>query len=248
MNEAMLSKGVTAIEHLGISIAYSGIEVGNVDPRFGEADEVRANRAKLLSALRPAKYVVQVPQLSSEFVDLSDIPDDELAEEYPTDGLFINRPNIALGLNTADCIAMTLYGKGQAIAGVIHAGRQGVDGGIHEAAITHMTNRHGVDKGNIRAYFGPAIKQDSYFYPEISSEQLADPKWRTFIDRRNGNYHIDLVGRVIKDLVELEIEPHQIQIAPIDVGAHCGYFSHSRSKRTDEPPGRNGLVAMIRAD
>jgi copper oxidase (laccase) domain-containing protein len=181
-------------------------------------------------------------------LDLSNIADDELEEEYATDGLFINRPGVALMLNPADCIAMALYSKNDPVLGVIHAGRHGVDGGIHEASVNHMADNHGIAKSDIRAYFSPSIRQESYYYPAISAEQLADPKWKKFIDKRGGNYHIDLVARVVKDLVELDIDPRNIQMTPIDVGADARYFSHSRSKRTGESVGRNGFAAMIRGD
>jgi copper oxidase (laccase) domain-containing protein len=248
MTEVIVPQGVTAVEYPQVAIAYSGIEVGNVAPPYGEAADVQASQAKLLAPLNPDRYVAQVPQLSADFLDLSLIPDEELEARYPTDGLFINRPNIALGVHPADCIAMAIYSEDDGVLGVIHAGRQGVDGGIHELAVSHMIDAHGVALDAIRAYFGPSIRQESYFYPEISPAQLADPKWNKFIDRRNGNYHIDLVGRVVKDLAELDIDPANIAMSPVDTGADPAYFSHSRAKRTGETVGRNGFAAVLKED
>lgn len=242
----VLTAGVRHVRHLNVSMAYSGMEIGNMDYRFGEAEDVRASREKLLRALSPVRYVVQAPQAGSEFVDLTDVPDEEMADEYPTDGLFIDRPGVALGLNTADCIAMALYAKQSTVLGVMHAGRQGIEGGIHTSAVEHMTERYGVGIEDIRVFFGPSIHKDSYYYPEISAEQLVDPKWHGLIEHRDGNYHVDLTGRAMRDLAELGIKQSHIDVVGIDVGADdSGYFSHTRTSRTGEPEGRNGFVAMV---
>lgn len=241
-----LPPGVTVVRHPGVSIAYSGIEVGNTDGRFGEPEAVQSSRKKLLQALSPVRYIVQMPLGGSEFKDLSDIPESELADEHPVDGLIIDRPGIALGLNTADCIAMAIYGPENSALGVIHAGRKGVEGGIHTSAVEYMAARYDMAIGNIRIFFGPSIHQDSYFYPEISAEQLADPKWQSFIDHRDDSYHIDLTGRTVRDLTELGVNPNHIETTGIDVGAvNSGYFSHTRGKRDGEPPARNGFAAML---
>lgn len=247
-----IPEGVTVVNHLNVSIVYGGKAAGNMDPRFSEADDpgadVQANRERLIEPLSPARYIVQAPVGGTEFMDISDVPDDELEAEYKTDGLFINRPDVALGLNTADCVAMAIYSKRDPVLGVIHAGRKGVLGGIHQAAARHMINAHGVAVEDMRAYLGPSIGPDSYFFPTISEQQLDDPHWQPFIIRKNGNYHVDIAGKLVGDLVELGIEDHYIGRPRIDVGADTRYFSHVRHVRTGEPKGRNGFAAMIRRD
>lgn len=245
--EAVLPAGVTMVNHLDVSIVVSGTELGNMDLRFGNAAQVAANRAKLVQCLSPVRYVVEKARHDGEFIELSDIPNDELQEDYRTDGMFIDRPGIALGTNPADCIAMALYSKNTTALGVIHVGRRSVDAGIHETSIRHFVEAHEVGIDGVRAYFGPSVRQESYFYPDISAEQLADPKWNKFIDRRGGNHHIDLMGRVVKDMAELGVNPAQIGMHQSDTGADPNYFSHIRSSRTGEPEGRNGFAAMLRA-
>lgn len=231
-------------------IAYSGKALGNVDwSRFGDPAVSAGNRQRLLSVLNPAKYVLQIVQMKPEFTDLSDMGDDELEETYLTDGLFIDRPGIALGLNPADCNAITMYDASHGrILGLIHAGRQGVEGQIHLAALEKLIGK-GVDREDVRMHFAPSVRKDSYYYreQEISTEQLADPRWMKFLELRDGNYHIDLLGRIIQELTDAGIGPDQMQVSPIDVGADGGYFSHARRSRTGEENGRNGVIAMLRA-
>lgn len=248
MNEVIApALGVTEVRHLNVSIVYAGKELGNVGWPYGPPEEVADNRARLVRSLSPVRYVAQKPVPGGDFMDLSDIPTDELEEEYKIDGLFIDRPGVALGVNPADCVAMALYGKDSTALGVIHVGRQGIDGNLHETSVRHLVEVHEVELDNVRAFFSPAISQGSYFYPSISAEQLADPKWNKFIDRRGGNYHIDIVGRIVKDMADLGMDPANIQVHPDDTGADPAYFSHSRSVRTGETEGRNGFAAMLRA-
>ncbi|HVV66802.1 MAG TPA: polyphenol oxidase family protein [Candidatus Saccharimonadales bacterium] len=238
---------ITHIVEPYAEIAYSGKLLGNVDwSRFGDPAQAAENRQKLIDTLHPAKYVLQIVQMGTEFTDLGGLADEELAETYKTDGLFIDRPGVALGLNPADCNAVTMYdAEAGSILGLIHAGRQGIKGEIHLAALEKIL-AHGVKKPDVRVHMGPSVRQDSYYFDSIDPEQLADPAWKSFIERRGGKYHVDLVGRLIRDLADAGVEPAQMEVSPIDVAADPHYFSHVRSCRTGEQIGRNGVVAMLR--
>jgi copper oxidase (laccase) domain-containing protein len=255
-----VASGVVRIVEPHAEILYGGIAVGNVDtrPQFGEdAEMALQTRRDFVGLLRPEHYVLQVVGLSSNFLDLGDIATENLAHAYRTDGLIIDRPNVALGLNPADCNAVTMYDAAHGTAmGLIHVGRQGVDGiegsrndtgNIHLKALAVLTGKYAVAKENVRIHFAPSIRADSYAYPSIDPKQLLDRRWQGFIEQReSGNYHMDLVGRVVRELKLAGIDPEQIDINPIDTGTHTGYFSHVRSKQTGEPQGRNAVVAVLR--
>jgi copper oxidase (laccase) domain-containing protein len=234
-------------------ILYSDRNWGNVDtrPNFGaqanDAEEGYHNRQELLRLINPGRYVLQKVQMKADFVDLSEISDP--AGVYTTDGLIIDRPGIALGLNPADCNALTMYDAVRgSVLGLIHVGRQGADGDIHLKALEHITDSrwHQVPKEDLRIHFAPSVRHRSYHYPD-TPEQIYDPRWKGHIYRRKRLWHVDLVGRVVRDLVDNGIEPEQMKISPIDVGANTDYFSHVRSRRTGETQGRNGVVAMLRS-
>ena len=249
--------GVSRVAYPGLVMAYSGIEVGNVDYRFidgideesgqpGDIGSVLANRQKLLRSLPITRYVLQRVKLGGDFEDLSAIEPEDLQSVYETDGLITDRPGIALGLNPADCAPMVIFDKEATVLGLIHVGRQGIDSGIHVASVNYIQDTYDVKPEDVRVYFGPAIHEKSYHYPGISAEQLADPKWSAFINRRRGNYHIDTLGRAVNDLAEAGIDPStQIAISSIDTASDKRYFSHVRSKHTGEPIGRNGFSAVL---
>lgn len=230
-----------------VELAYSGKDLGNVDLRFGPTDEVQANQQRLLRAVGPGKLVLQSCVNEPNFLDLSCMSTSDLSDTYVTDGLFVNRSSVVLGLNPADCNGMVIYDgtEGRAL-GLVHVGRGGAEGGIHVAAIEHLKRLHHVPLPDVRVYFAPSIRQASYRFPTIKAEMLADPKWQGFIEaRRDGTYNIDLLGRVVTEMLNEGVNPDNVEINPIDVGADPDYFSHSRSYHTGEPNGRNGIVAKL---
>ncbi|MES2213004.1 MAG: laccase domain-containing protein, partial [Pseudomonadota bacterium] len=148
--------GVTLVTNDVVEIAFSGKAVGNVDPRF-PAEDLEANRQKLLRTLGVGKYTVQVCQMGSEFIDLSDTATKDIKPTYNTDGMFVNRTDVVLGLNPADCVAITMFdARHPSVIGLIHAGRQGVSGDIHLSALEHLTKAHRVPKEQVGMVFGPS--------------------------------------------------------------------------------------------
>ncbi len=160
---------------------------------------------------------------------------------------YVYKSDVVLGLNTADCSAIALFDTRKPTAiGLIHAGRQGVAGDIHLAALEHLTSGYDVPMDSVGMVFAPSIQKDSYFFPSLPAEQLADPKWRRFIELRDGNYHVDLLGRIVDDILAEGIDLSQIELSPVDVGSDESYFSHARAVRTGEVEGRNGIAAKLK--
>ncbi len=243
-----MTAGIIHIVEPYLEIAYSGMEIGNLDTRFGSAESVEENRRKLVRVLNPARHILMKLQLGPNFEDLCDAEDEDLEGIYSTDGLFINRPDIALEADTGDCNTIILGdAKHGGIIGVIHAGRQGVDGDIHLAALDNLVKRHGVATGDVSMHFAPSVRKASHYYPTMDPEQLADPKWKKFIKFYEGNHHIDLLARIVKEFTDAGIEPEQMVISPIDTGADERFFSHIRTKREGTLLGRNGTIAMLRS-
>lgn len=78
---------------------------------------------------------------------------------------------------------------------------------MYVAALEHLPSAYEVPKKHMGMIFAPAIRQASYFFPHIPTEQLADTKWSGFIEYRDGNYYVDLLGRIVRDLLH---EDHSV--------------------------------------
>lgn len=77
------------------------------------------------------------------------------------DALVTTRPDIALGVITADCAPILLADTAAGVVGAAHAGWRGAVAGVIEAVVAAMA-RLGAVPDRITAAIGPCIGQDSY--------------------------------------------------------------------------------------
>lgn len=104
-------------------------------------------------------------------------------ERQEADALVTDEANIALGILTADCAPVLLYGEkenGDPVIGAAHAGWKGALYGVLQSTVKMMVEK-GCVPNSMRACIGPSIAQKSY---EVS-HNFAD----AFLDQDEGNEH-----------------------------------------------------------
>jgi hypothetical protein len=164
----------------------------------GDAREaVLANRALAARAVgaRPERLVGLMQVHGADVV--------EVTAPWPpgrgprADAMVTARPDIALGIITADCAPILLADTGAGVIGAAHAGWRGAVAGIAEATVCAMA-RLGAASDSIVAAIGPCIGQASY---EVGAEMrdavLAhDPAQERFFapGRRELRWQFDLPG------------------------------------------------------
>lgn len=241
--------GLTTIDQGAVKIAYcAGIEFGNMDARPAfDTSQNAANRERFVRCLPASKYVLQKVRGGAEIADISDMSFDSFETLYPADGLVTTEKGVALGCNPADCDVMTVSDAQGTALGLAHAGRSGVELGIHLRIIKLLGERYNMAPESLRVVFGPSISQESYHFPykDIPSTQLEDPRWKEFIDIRNNHCYINILGRIIKEVTDIGVNPANIEVSNIDTYSNPAYFSHVRSARTNEFEGRNGHAAVL---
>jgi YfiH family protein len=143
---------------------YAGLNCG-----YGSADNpdhVRENRARAVQAIGlPADRLVTVHQVHSPDVVTVTTPWTP-AEAPRADAMVTNRPGVALGILTADCVPVLFCDAEAAVIGAAHAGWKGAAGGVLAATVDAM-QALGAEPSRIRAAVGPHIAWDSY---EVGSE------------------------------------------------------------------------------
>ncbi len=177
-------------------------------------------------------------------IDLNDQP----AEDWiDCDGLITTNPGHVLALYAADCIPLVLWSEAKPLLALVHVGRQGAALELVAKVIEHITLAHGVQPAAIHAWIGPSIKQASYvFRPEDIADRFSGDKWQPFLRTKDGLIQADLLGYVLKQLVDVGVSKESVTVAPVDTGVNDQYFSHYRSKKTDEPEGRNALIVYLK--
>ena len=147
------------------------------------------------------------------------------------DAMVTRRPDIALGIITADCAPILFADPEAGVAGAAHAGWRGAVAGVIDATVAAMT-RLGAQPGRMAAAIGPCIRQASY---EVAAD-LRDavmhhnPLSMQFFapGRREARWQFDLAGYCAARLTDAGIGT--VQVLEADTGADAArFFSYRRT-------------------
>jgi YfiH family protein len=106
------------------------------------------------------------------------------------DFLFTNKPNIPIGVLTADCLPIVLIDQQNPACSAIHAGWRGtINDIILKATNIFLQNESKIE--NLIYYFGPAIGACCY---EVSPEFAANLEYQNTVSYNNNRIYFDLVA------------------------------------------------------
>ena len=222
---------------------------GSLNCGFGSGDlpeRVAENRARAMAALGlPATALIGVHQVHSPTVVAVETPWPRNANP-PADGLVTDRPGIALGILTADCVPVLLADLERGVIGAAHAGWKGALGGVIEATVTAMV-RLGAQVPALHAAIGPAISGASYEVgPEFPGRFTGqDPDNTRFFQPspRAGHFRFDLPAYVEDRLRRLGCG--SVERSTLDTLAEeRRFFSYRRATLRGEADYGRGLSAI----
>lgn len=232
--------------HGGVSEgAYSSLNCG-----YGSGDDlakVSQNRFYVGRALGvPGSAVCTAHQVHSPTAVVLDAPW-EWKSAPEADALVTNKPGIAIGVLTADCLPVLLADPQTKVIGAVHAGWKGALSGVIESALGAMV-KLGAKPEAIYASIGPAIDQCSY---EVGGEfrdrfMDQDPVNACYFgpSSREGHLMFDL-----KSYAKARLEA--AGIARVNVLAHdtCleenTFFSYRRACLRGEPVYGRQISAIV---
>ncbi|MBS1092793.1 peptidoglycan editing factor PgeF [Gluconobacter sp. Dm-74] len=143
------------------------------------------------------------------------------------DALVTDRPEIGIGVITADCGPVMLSSEDGRIVGAAHAGWRGAAGGILESVVAQMVALGAV---GIRAVVGPCIAPASYEVgPDMRDAVLAYGAEGEIFFRsapRAGHFLFDLPGYCGFRLEQAGVRT--VQILGVDTLTDQRFFSHRR--------------------
>ena len=160
-----------------------------------------------------------------------EVPDDQ-ARQY--DAIITDRPELAIGIKTADCVPVFLADMTRRIIGVVHAGWRGASLNIAGKVVNAMAEGFSSKPGNIVAAIGPAIGSCCYEVDEkVFNAARGDEKWESsFTSRREeGRWMMDLRAANRHQLLSAGVSPENIFSA--DICTSCQkerFFSHRGDK------------------
>lgn len=185
--------GVSTGDCAGLNVGY-----GSNDDRAA----IDENRRRAIAALLAEAELATVHQIHSAEVVHVDHPWPH--DERPrADAMVTDRPNLLLGILTADCAPVLFADHHAVVVGAAHAGWRGALAGVTDATIAAM-ERLGARRENIHAAIGPCIGQPSYEVDEGFRTRFleSDPaNVRFFVTEPWGKPHFDLEDYVVHRLI-----------------------------------------------
>jgi YfiH family protein len=217
----------------GISVGEcAGLNVG-----FGSNDDreaVEGNRRLAIAALHPETELATVHQIHSAEV-VATYESWPQGERPRADAMVTDRPNLLLGILTADCAPVLFADHNAVVIGAAHAGWRGALAGVTDATIEAM-ELLGARRENIHAAVGPCIAQPSYEVDDAFRAGFvhADPdNDRFFVAGPTGKPHFDLEAYVVHRLIAAGID--EIEALNLDTYADPDrFFSYRRSAHRGE--------------
>lgn len=231
--------GVSTGELSGLNVGY-----GSKDDRAA----IDENRRRAVGALLPGASLTTVHQVhSADCVVASDAWSQD--QRPRADALVTDRPNLLLGILTADCAPVLFADPVAQVVGAAHAGWRGAFAGITDSTIAAM-ERLGAERQNIRAVVGPCIGQPSYevddaFRRRFLDQDAANDRFFTTTD--GGKPHFNLPAYVLHRLTAAGV--CQSEALHLDTYADADRFYSFRraTHRGEADYGRQLSAIAVRA-
>jgi hypothetical protein len=217
--------GVSSGELAGLNVGY-----GSNDER----SSIDENRRRAIAALLPDAELATVHQVHSAEVVHADRPWPQ--DQRPrADAMVTDRPNLLLGILTADCAPVLFADHRAVVVGAAHAGWRGALAGVTDSTIAAM-ERLGARRDDIHAAVGPCIGQPSYEVDEAFRQAFLDHESdnaRFFVTGAAGKPHFDLEAYVVHRLIAAGVG--EVEALNLDTYSDADrFYSYRRSTHSGE--------------
>lgn len=151
----------------GVSLLDGGRALNLGFTGWDTRENVQANRAKLLRALRASGMkLLTLRQIHSDVIHIFEAAP---AGAPQGDAAITHAPGILLGVQTADCVPILLVDPRRHAVAAVHAGWRGTLGRIAAKTLGRMQMAFGTHPESVLAVLGPAIGRCCYEVgPEVA--------------------------------------------------------------------------------
>ena len=178
---------------------------------------------------------------SANIAVVDSMPIDNAALEN-IDGIVTSQSDIALCINTADCVPVILVDPESGIIGTVHSGWRGTVERISARAVEAMV-RLGATPTNIIAAMGPSICPDCFEVGEEVALKFHQEFGHTTVIPRTPRPHVDLPRAITLTLTDAGLQPTNIHLPP--ACSHCHPNTYFSARRQSPASGRT-LTLILR--
>jgi YfiH family protein len=170
---------------------------------------------------------------------------DETTPREPgeADGLVTDVSGLPLVMRAADCALLAVADPEHRALGLAHAGWRGAARGVVVNVVKALNEHYGSRPSQLVVGVGPTISTKHFAVgPEVPAAFLRTRDWSTsYVQAKEGRWHFDLLGVVVRFLIECGIPADAIEVA-----SECTFeeadLLHS-FRRDGVEGGHHGLVA-----
>jgi YfiH family protein len=195
----------------GVALAFTdrhgGVSTGaweslNLGTSNGDDPElVRRNHDLVAGAFGvPPGSMARMSQVHGDVVHVSDGSSDHIPV---ADALVTTTPRVALLVRAADCLPVVLADPEAGVAGVAHAGRQGLAGSVVPATVAAMLE---LGATTLTAWLGPRVCGRCYEVPAALRDEVAAVAPRAWSETSWGTPALDVAAGVLAQLHDLGVD------------------------------------------
>jgi YfiH family protein len=167
-------------------------------------------------------------------------------DEDRCDALVSDRPNILLGVKTADCVPILIGDPTSGALAAVHAGWRGTVGASVSHTLDRLAREYGTRSADVRVAIGPAAGACCY---EVGAEVIEAFKTHfpdqddLFKPTREGHALIDLYEANRRQLISRGVLEERIHTSPLCTMCRNDlFFSYRQEKRAQGKVGRSMAV------
>ncbi|HPQ43266.1 MAG TPA: peptidoglycan editing factor PgeF [Syntrophales bacterium] len=190
------------------------------------------NREIVCSAFdMPARNLVTVNQVHGDRLLVVDDTSQDWQHggslEY--DGIITSKPEVPVGIKTADCVPIFLVDPTRRVIGAIHAGWKGTSLKIAARAVGVFMREFASTPADILAVIGPSIGPCCYEVDDVVLHSFDSDRLSSFFSRgeRGGRWMLDLSAANRVQLLDVGVPSNNILSAPVCTSCSTDtFFSH----------------------
>lgn len=174
---------------------------------------------------------------------------DEIAKlPKEADGQLTTTPNVALAIQTADCLPIIFYEEEKGVIAACHSGWPGSFAQIGAKTLKKMQNL-GADISKIKIIIGPAISQQSYevteeFYDRFIGQSIENSRF--FLKTNSeGKYLFNLKSYNVNNLLKAGIIEKNLEIIDVNTYENRERFYSFRRFTKNEDPNYGSNISLI---
>ncbi|SMC21549.1 conserved hypothetical protein [Clostridium acidisoli DSM 12555] len=147
------------------------------------------------------------------------------------DAIITDKPNVAVGVFTADCVPILIYSKKRNVIAAVHSGWKGTLSQIVLKTVKKLINEYDVDLDDIKVCIGPHNRSCCYDFGEETVKKFYEVDiYKNIHIYENGK--LDLKKCIVKQLLSLGLIENNIK--DVNVCTFCNneydLFSYRKHK------------------